>query len=511
MYAKQDRLPESVPILFKPKRPLRKHQVVGVKTMVMRECLGNFDEPGLGKSAQLLCTAGELISMRRADALLVVTKRTLIQTWKDEIQANTDFIPYIIAGRAVQDRKNIPLNYRVYVINYELLARSLCKKTDVMRGMGVKVNEKVSVKLDAMNILFLAQHRKMVIGLDESQALANPASDTSRVLLALGPYFPFRYVLSATPAADKVENIWAQMHFLDNGLLLGKSYPSFMAQYTVQSQGMYGSVVTGYRNQEELNKRIRHASIRRYAKDCLDLPPKIVCSRKITCEGKHSKVMLQLRDRALSALSRYSDDTIYLNKDEPLARTIQSMQRAAVAPWLVEGFESIRQSCKLDLILDMMDEIPGSVVIWSVHRDVCEAIASVLTKAGVAARYAHGGVSHKERDRLLDDFTNKKFKAISVTIASMKEGVNKMIVAQNAIYAQQDWSTLAWEQSQGRLFRMGQTGKVVISNIIMERSLDQFIRTAVDRKQQDITEVVDGVQTRIRINRMRFMDYLKLW
>lgn len=500
---------EPLPFGFVPKLKLRDYQKTGVRAMALRTYMGNFDSPGLGKSSQALCTAGELICARQSDAVLIITKRSLIDTWKDEVAKHTNFIPYVISGRAASDRKNLPIQHKVYLINYELFGRSICTLKERRMNVGVQVSESTWLKGDGQNILNLARNRRLIMVCDESQAMMTPDSKTSRALHALGPHASHRYILTATPAADKPENVWSQIYFLDQGQLLGRSYPAFMARYAVQHEGKYGPVTVGYRHLEELHKKLRSISVRRLAKDCLDLPPQVIKTRRIKCEGKHAVVMRGLAEKAMEQIEAYSDRTMVIKAKEPLARTIQSMQRASVAPWLID--EGCKQSCKMDVLLEMMDEYPGQILVWCIHRDVSEAVTDSLNRSGIRAKFAHGGLSQKVRTGIIDEFAAKKFRTLVATIASLKEGVNKLVAAQNAIYLQQDWSLLAWVQSQGRLQRMGQTGPVVFDNIIMEKSLDWFVRSAVENKEANVNAAVDGTMISLRIDKVKFKQCIEAW
>lgn len=486
------------------------HQITGVRAMVLRHEMALLDDVGLGKSMQALLTLQVLTKLRQVDCGIVVTKASLIEDpWTNEISKHSNYVPYVVSGRSVANRANWPIDRKIYLINYELLSRSLASEEEVRKGMAVSLDgvDGARLKGDAQNLLFLLQQKRCAVFLDESHAICNPDSNVSRCLHALRKYADRRYILTATLVADKPEDVWSQVYFLDGGKLLGRSFPAFLATHVIQGQSAYGPVSIGYKDLTGLHKKLKSNSLRRVASECLDLPPKIKKTRSVKCEGKHATVMRALCAKAVGMLSSYSDRTITIGHKEPLGKVLNDLQRASVAPWLIDP--SCKTSCKMNAILDIFEESTHPILVWCFHKTVAEEITKCLLKAGIKSRFAHGGVPVTARNAIVNDFADKKFRGLVATMHSMSTGKNKLVVSSQAVYAQHSYSYLHWTQSQGRLHRIGQTKTVVIESVFMNMSMDRYIYEAVQRKEINANITVDGAIESITLDRVKLLHHLQ--
>ncbi|MFM1763921.1 MAG: hypothetical protein RLZZ512_1711, partial [Bacteroidota bacterium] len=113
----------------------------------------------------------------------------------------------------------------------------------------------------------LRNYRFNCIVLDESQAIKNPSSQTSRALLKLQSRS--RIALTGTPIENTLLDIWSQMNFLNPGLL--GSYTYFEKQFIRPIEKGANPQKT-----EELRKLIDPFVLRRTKKQVMkELPPKI--------------------------------------------------------------------------------------------------------------------------------------------------------------------------------------------------------------------------------------------
>ena len=81
------------------------------------------------------------------------------------------------------------------------------------------------------------------------------------------------------------------------------SYYPFQARYAVMNRKNMGAIsfnqIVGYRNIEELTRKIDEFSDRVLKKDCLDLPEKIYTSRSVSMNPEQLKMYEQIRKKAI--------------------------------------------------------------------------------------------------------------------------------------------------------------------------------------------------------------------
>ena len=80
-------------------------------------------------------------------------------------------------------------------------------------------------------------------------------------------------------------DIYSQCEFLRPGLLGFESYYAFQGRYAIVQRRKMGQAafqqIVGFRNLDELTRRIDMFSFRVLKKDCLDLPDKIYTARYV--------------------------------------------------------------------------------------------------------------------------------------------------------------------------------------------------------------------------------------
>ncbi len=114
---------------------------------------------------------------------------------------------------------------------------------------------------------------------------------------------------------------------------------------------------------------------------------------------------------------------------------------------------------KLNVLKEVLEEIPKEyqVVIWCIFREEIKLISEKL-KSAVAI---YGNTPIKERDRILIDFLNGKYKYLVAHPRTLGHGVN-LTNCSYAIYYSLDWSAELWSQSQDRIHRIGQKKKLCL-------------------------------------------------
>jgi SWI/SNF-related matrix-associated actin-dependent regulator 1 of chromatin subfamily A len=219
------------------------HQVEGTAFLRENERAALFDEQGLGKSKQLIDAIVGEVAAGSIQCALIICPNTLKQTWADEIERFSG-AKYAVFGSGKKARRLAFSSLRAtfYVINYEAVASELT------------------------SLRALAQFKPMALVLDESHRIKTPESKVTKAILALRTSAARRYILTGTPVANKPEDLWSQMLFLDDGAALGETFQQFQARYATGSGG--------YRNVEEMRGHVAELSLRRTKATSLNLPPK---------------------------------------------------------------------------------------------------------------------------------------------------------------------------------------------------------------------------------------------
>ncbi len=251
------------------------HQRAGYDLSREMEYFGVWWEQGTGKSKLIVDCSCDLFLQEKITALLVVAPNHIHGNWiTQEFPAHcweeVEWSGLIYSSGCLNLRKTeeilddimIPSIARmaVLVMNYEAL------RTDDGFDLAKK---------------FLKAHRVMMV-LDESTAIADPNSATSKSCHLLGPLAAYRRVMSGTPVVEGPFKIYSPMKFLSPtywkkyGLDTFSSFRNTFAVYkTGYARGRQFQELDHYRNLDYLQELIAKHSQRVLKDDVLDLPPKI--------------------------------------------------------------------------------------------------------------------------------------------------------------------------------------------------------------------------------------------
>ena len=89
--------------------------------------------------------------------------------------------------------------------------------------------EAIAAELPSLRALL--RFKKMALVLDESHRIETPAARVTRAIHALRADAARRYIMTGTPVANKPEDLWAQVFFLDDGRALGSSFRAFRERF----------------------------------------------------------------------------------------------------------------------------------------------------------------------------------------------------------------------------------------------------------------------------------------
>ena len=224
-----------------------------------------------------------------------------------------------------------------------------------------------------------------------------------------------------------------------------------------------------------VNLILDSVSIRRRLHDCVDLPRKIYKRRYVIPDKTQSIYLDTFRDELIAIATKSKTDSIAIAPNSSIARCIQNIQRESAMP-LCPTDTSIG-SAKMDALMSICEETSSQIIVWCVHRKVVDRLVSAMQhkKYSIAGAYGIGdSMTRQHRTKNIDDFKSGNIRILVCTIAALAEGHNFQN-ASHAVYFQHDWSVLLLDQSQNRIHRIGQKNTVVIEQLIMPRTLDEYI------------------------------------
>jgi len=215
---------------------------------------------------------------------------------------------------------------------------------------------------------FIESGKVVMMAIDESQKIKTPSSGRTRNAWALGKLCQYRRILSGTPVTKGVEDLFAQLKFLDENILGFSSFITFKNRYCIMQPNPFAQQsmrIVGYRDVDHLQSKLDGYTYRVTKDECLTLPPKVYDTRHIELLPHQRKAYDQLKDELMTEL----DNGSYIKVDHAITALLRLHQIACGhAPleedtgytWVVEP----TKNPKMQVTMDLIEEAQGPVIVW---------------------------------------------------------------------------------------------------------------------------------------------------
>ncbi|QCR23953.1 DEAD/DEAH box helicase [Pontibacter sp. SGAir0037] len=447
---------------------LRPYQKAGynwlhfVKDYKFGGCLA--DDMGLGKTVQTLAMLQHRKENGAETATLLIMPTSLIYNWLNEAQK---FTP------------------ELRILNYTGTYRE--KNVEQFKDYDLILTSYGIARLDAE---MLKDYYFDYIILDESQAIKNPDSNTSRAVRSLKSRH--RLILTGTPVENSTMDLWSQMSFINPGLLGNQHF--FRNEFLRPIE----------KEKDEQKTRKLHALIKPFilrrhkSQVAKELPEKIEHTTycKMTEEQEHAyeETKSYYRNKILKSLEENGSG----NTQFMLLQGLIKLRQIANHPLMTDaGYEG--ESGKLKEVMRMTKNVVTKghkVLIFSQFVKHLEIIRKVLDEREITYAYLDGNT--KNRQQQVERFQTDV--SIQVFLISLKAGgVGLNLTAADYVFILDPWWNPAVEaQAVDRAHRIGQQNKVFTYKFITKDTVEEKILALQNRKIQLVTDLISTDETIIK-------------
>jgi SNF2 family DNA or RNA helicase len=471
-------------------------QEIGTLFLAFREKVLMADEMGTGKTVQAavaLTTLEDLSKHGRNPSpfpCLVVCTYSMKRTWVDEI---TKWTPWqaVHTGSTKGTREKA---YQKIVDGHADIIVCHWQEARLVSRLAGYGSMPLSDKEKEPG-LFNGTRWATVIA-DEAHKAKDPKAKQTRALWWLGREADYRWALTGTPIANKAEDLWTVMHFVDPD-----NWPSrtkWINRYALHGFNVHGGLETyGYNphTEQELQAFWRPQFIRRTKLEVLkDLPPKV--RRTIWCEMKppQAKAYKQMAEHMMASV--YGGGTAdpvggaaILMAPNAAVQSARLGQLASAVP-VMDGDKVIElsdPSCKIDALLDLLDESDEPMVVGAESRKLIELAARTLDKNKISYVLITGLVDADARAAAVKKFQEGGARVCLVTLGAGAEGIT-LTRARIIVFLQVSFSQVANTQFEDRIHRIGQDADTVEVITILTRDTTDVARWIVANDKEGIAQ-----------------------
>jgi len=426
---------------------------------------GLFLDMGLGKTVITLTAISELMHDRFevGKVLIIAPLRVADSVWTAEAE-KWDHLRYLKISKVLGDRKKrmsaLQEKADIYVINRE-------------------------------NIPWLVDHYKRkwpfdMVVIDELSSFKSSNAKRFRALRKVRPMISRIVGLTGTPAPNGLIDLWPQIYLLDQGQRLGKTITQYRDRFFRPGK-RNGHIVYEWivKDPDEIYKRIDDIVISMKAADWLEMPEKIDRIVKVKLPDEARQKYKQL-ERDLILRFTEGGDIVAANGAVLVNKLLQLAQGAAY-----DENDEVKfiHGAKLDALEDILEASAGKPVLafYIYQHD----------KARILERFKQARVLESNDD--IRDWNAGKIPLLLAHPASAGHGLNLQAGGNIIVWFGLPHSLELYEQANGRLYRQGQKEKVIIHHLVAEKTFDEAVMKALQRKAMTQNDLMEAVRARAEV------------
>lgn len=411
------------------------------------------DDMGLGKTIQTLALLQKQKEVGLPDdetpTSLIIMPTSLVYNWQNEAEKFAPDLRLLIhTGVARSKDPAVFAHYDLVITTYGI----------------VRSDE------DLLGAFFFNY-----IILDESQTIKNPTSKSFKAVKGLKS--KHRLVLSGTPVENSVADLWAQMAFLNPGLL--GSYHYFQQEFV--------QPIEKKKDEEKarrLQAMIKPFVLRRTKNQvATELPPKseqlFYCTMGEEQAERYERIKSEYRNAILENLGDERAKTPQI----ALLQGLTKLRQLANHPRMVDStFDG--ESGKFESVIHTLENVlqrGNKVLVFSQFVKQLVIFKQYFDRHNIGYAYLDGAT--KNRDEVVKQFReDEDTRLFLISIKAGGVGLN-LVEADYVFILDPWWNPAVEQQAIDRTHRIGQTRNVFIYKFITKDTVEEKILALQNRKK----------------------------
>ncbi|MCD6062712.1 MAG: SNF2-related protein, partial [Flavipsychrobacter sp.] len=445
------------------KAELRPYQLTGFQWLAFLNEAGwggiLADDMGLGKTVQTLTFFQHYKNQHPDAKFMVVCPTTLMYNWENEIKKFTPGLTHFIhhgPKRMAGQRAFAP--YDIIITTYGTM------RSDI----------KIFKELPFDYVV-----------LDESQSIKNPQSQVAKAALLLNA--KNRLALSGTPVQNNTFDLYAQMNFLNPGMLGSREF--FMNEFATPIDKFQEDEV-----KQQLRKLTYPFMLRRTKEQVAkDLPEKTETVLYCEMGTEQRRIYESYRRTYQSQILGMIEEKGVERSTFHILQGLTKLRQICDSPAILNEAERFHNySIKLDELTREINENVGNhkALIFSQFLGMLALIRKELEEKNIPYAYFDGSSSSTERENNIQKFQNDE--DCRVFLISLKAGgIGLNLTAADYVYIVDPWWNPAVEQQAiDRTHRIGQTKNIFAYRLICKETIEEKMLILQERKRALASDLV---------------------
>jgi len=384
-----------------------------------------------------------------------------------------------------------------------------------------------------------------LVVIDESHRIKNPQTDRFKTLLKIDSMrSKAKMILTGTPIANTIFDLWSQLEWLGNGLSGFSTYSNFRSFHGIWNDSIKEIGIrklVAFKNTPLIQERLARLSFLINKKDAnLNLPDKVYDLYEVIMTAKQSEIYRKL---ATKLVVEIEEDIATAEAEGRTVTVDHILTRLLRLAQICSGFVKTDSSgnfsdegeyenvggkivqianpnpkieALISIIKEDIENDPNSkILVWATFIEDLRIISEALTNAGIKHVGYHNVISkdYRVKDSAIAAEVINKDRDCKVLVANPASGgiglnflgydVDKPndyeTYVNHEIYFSCNWSAVNRIQSEDRAHRRGTRTNIRITDLMVPRTIDEEIRKRVlDKRRmamtiQDVRHILNDV------------------
>jgi SNF2 family DNA or RNA helicase len=355
------------------------------------------DEMGLGKTVQAIAACELLRRILGIRRVLVISPASLKGEWEEQIAKFTDLPAHIIQGPRARRLRQYDEPAFFYLANYEQV------RPDV---------EEINATL-----------APDVIILDEAQRIKNWQTKTA--ISAKRLKSPYAFVLTGTPVENRIDEIYSIAQFHDP-YIFGPLFRFNRDFYQLDEKGR----AIGYKNLDQLHKRLQAVMLRRRKEDVEgQLPGRTINTYFVPMHKEQTLRYGEYEAKAARLAAMARKRPLKKEEMERLQQYLACMRMLCDTPYILDQDCRISPKLKeLDNILqEIMEDGDHKIIIFSEWERMLELVREQAEEMGLGYALHTGKIPQPKRRDEIRRFKNDPECRLFLSTDSGSVGLNLQV------------------------------------------------------------------------------------
>lgn len=451
------------------------HQIDGFEKFKQLPAFALLMEMGTGKSKVLTDVAAYKYAAGEIDAMIVLSPKGVHFQWVDEqlpahLGCTYQAWAWLKTKKALEDfetRVKTFEGFKIVSMNVDA-----CKTKDGFAFLETFIQ---------------SVHGRCLFAIDEATSIKEARSARAVAATKLGKKCKFRAILTGSPIAKNVADLWSEYMFLDPNIIGTKYFTTFRNNFCeVKPNGFQGFDIVGVKNAEKLYARIDPYTFRA-TKSELNLPEKMYDTVHFEMHDDQKRMYKELKKTLLLELESSKVEA------SNAASVLVKLQQISCG-WVKDENGKINDlpNARLDTLAEILENRDDPIIIWCRFIHDIKNVMKLLDKRAVSY---YGETNDIDREEAKAAFLGGRKQFFVGNPAAAGIGLNLQGNCTTAIYYSNSYNAMERQQSEDRIHRLGTKGTCTYIDLIGRGTVDARILENLRNKKSISTFVLDEVRS----------------